>query len=99
MNSSTYINNEQHHASRTSQSPSTTTEAVPAAEYQEWPFQGFFKRTRIGSITSFNLDFHLTYVPERLELSGRSEALRGSIETSVQRQTSHNSVAQSMARC
>ena len=44
---------------------------------------------------SFNLEFHLTHVPEHLELPGDPEALRSSIETSAQRQTSHSAVAHS----
>lgn len=37
----------------------------------------------IGSTTSFNLEFYLSYVPEHLELSGPSETLRSSIGTSA----------------
>jgi hypothetical protein len=41
------------HISQTSRSPSATQESVPVAEYQEWPFQGFLKRTRIGTETTY----------------------------------------------
>jgi hypothetical protein len=44
----TLVDSGHHHASRTSRSPSAASEAVPVAEYQEWPFQGFLKRIRIG---------------------------------------------------
>ena len=43
-----------HDASRTSRSLS---ESALAAEYEEWPLYGFLGRTRIGSTTSFNLQF------------------------------------------
>ncbi len=66
-----------------------------AAEYKELPLYGFLKRTQIRSTTSFNLEFHLTHVPERLELSGLSEVLRSSIETSAQYQTSHSTAVHS----
>jgi hypothetical protein len=56
------------------------------------------KRTRIGSTTSFNLEFHLTHVPKHLELSGLSKALRNSIRTLAQHQTSHSVVAHSKTR-
>jgi hypothetical protein len=79
-------------------SPFATAESVLAAEYEEWPLHGFLKCTRIGSITRFNLRFHLTHIPEHLELSGLSEALRSSIETSAQHQTSHSAVAHSKTR-
>ena len=36
------------------------------------PLHGFIKRSQIRSATSFNLEFHLTHVPEDLELSGIS---------------------------
>jgi hypothetical protein len=87
--SPTFIHNKHHHA---------LAESVLAAEYEEWPLHGFLKHTRIGSTTSFNLQFHLTHVPERLELSGLSEVLRSSIETSAQYQTSHSTAAHSKTR-
>jgi hypothetical protein len=33
------------------------------------PFQGFLKRTRIGNDTTYNLEFKLPCISERLELS------------------------------
>jgi hypothetical protein len=96
--SPTFIYNKHHHALRTSRSPSAAAESVLAAEYEEWPLYGFLKRTRIGSTTSFNLEFHLTDVPKRLKLSGLSEVLRSSIETSAQYQTSHSTAAHSKTR-
>ncbi len=43
---------------------------MPAAdaEYEEWPFQGFLKRTKIGSETTYKLEFKLEHLPELLEL-------------------------------
>jgi hypothetical protein len=54
---STLVNDEQHYTPQPSRSPSTPTESVPIAEYQEWPFQGFLKRTKIGNETTYNLEF------------------------------------------
>jgi hypothetical protein len=34
------------------------------AEYEEWPIQGFFKRTVIGNKTSYSLDFSLEQLQE-----------------------------------
>ena len=65
--SSTSID-EQHCASRGSRSPSAASEAVPAAEYQEWPFQGFLKRIRIGDDVTYNLKFKLPSISEHLRL-------------------------------
>jgi hypothetical protein len=58
-----------------SQSPSTPTESVPIAEYQEWPFQGFLKRTKIGSETTYNLEFKLPCISGCLNLPINPEAL------------------------
>jgi hypothetical protein len=62
------------HSLRSAQSPSLV-EPAPTAEYQEWPFQGFLKRTRIGNDTTYNLEFRLQDVPEQLHLPILSEAL------------------------
>jgi hypothetical protein len=71
---STFID-EQHCASRTTRSPSTAAEAVPVAEYQEWPFQGFLKRIRIGDEVTFNLEFKLSSTSEQLHLPIDPKAL------------------------
>ena len=44
------------------------SEAVPVAEYQEWPFQGFLKRIRIGDDVTYNLEFKLPSISEYLHL-------------------------------
>lgn len=41
-------------------------ERVPVAEYQERPFQGFLKRTRIRADKTYNLEFRLPCILERL---------------------------------
>jgi hypothetical protein len=41
---------------------------VPVAEYQEWPFQGFLKRIRIGDDVTYNLEFKLPSISEHLHL-------------------------------
>jgi hypothetical protein len=89
------------HLSRPCQTPSATAKSVRAAEYQEWPLQGFLKRTRIGNQTRFNLEFHLIHLLQNLGLSVPSEALVGGtfgMETSEQRRTSHRSNAYSKTR-
>jgi hypothetical protein len=72
---STLVDDEQHYASRTSRSPSAATGLTPVAEYQEWPFQGFLKRTRIGDDVTYNLEFKLPWISEHLHLPINHEAL------------------------
>jgi hypothetical protein len=72
--SSTFID-EQHCASRTSRSPPAASEAVPVAEYQEWPFQGFLKRTKIGDDVTYNLEFKLPSISEHFHLPINPAAL------------------------
>jgi hypothetical protein len=71
----TAVDNDDHHPSRTSRSPSIAVESAPVAEYQEWPFQGFLKRTKIGDKTIYDLGFQLPDVPEQLQLLILSKAL------------------------
>ena len=72
--SSTFIE-EQHYTSRTSRSPSAAAEAVPAAEYQEWPFQGYLKRIRIGDDVTYNLEFKLLSISEHFHFPINPKAL------------------------
>jgi len=51
------------------------SEAVPVAEYQEWPFQGFLKRTKIGDDVTYNLEFKLPWISEHLHLPINPAAL------------------------
>jgi hypothetical protein len=90
----TPVDSEQHHMPRPSRSPS---ESLPVAEYQEWPFQGFLKRAKIGNETTYNLEFRLPRIPEHLHLPVLSEALgmRSHKETSAEAATPHNTVAHS----
>ncbi|KAL2357207.1 hypothetical protein BJ546DRAFT_967135 [Cryomyces antarcticus] len=67
--------NKRQHIPRTPRSPSATRELVPVAEYQEWPFQGFLKRTRIGNETTYNFEFKLPCISEQLDLPISVEAL------------------------
>jgi hypothetical protein len=78
-----FTDNELYNTLPPSRSPSNIAESVLAAEYKEWPLHGFLKRTWIGSMVLFNLEFHLTHIPEHLELSGLPEALCSSIKTSA----------------
>jgi len=86
---STSVDDEHHHTPRTSRSPPASAESAPVAEYQEWPFQGFLKRTRIGNETTYNLEFQLSHV--------LSEALgmRSNKETSAEATTPHDAGAHS----
>ncbi|PVH69158.1 hypothetical protein DL98DRAFT_541846 [Cadophora sp. DSE1049] len=61
-------------------------ESTPVAEYQEWCFQGFLKRTKIGNETTYNLEFQLSHVPEHLHLLIFSVALgmRSNRETTAE---------------
>ncbi|CZR60101.1 uncharacterized protein PAC_09996 [Phialocephala subalpina] len=48
----TPVDNEHYHTLRSSQSPPAPAKSTPVAEYQEWPFQGFLKRTKIVNETT-----------------------------------------------
>jgi len=67
----------------TSQSPSSDGDSMLGADYQEWPFQGFLKRTRIGRETTYNLEFRLPDLPDSFRPSIDLESLncRSSRET------------------
>jgi hypothetical protein len=71
----TLVDSGHHYASRTSRSPSAASEAVRVAEYQEWPFQGFLKRTRIGDNVTYNLEFKLPSISEHFYLPIHPKAL------------------------
>ena len=70
---STFVE-EQHCVSQTSRSPSVALEAGAVAEYQEWPFQGFLKHTRIGDDVTYNLEFKLPSI-SHLQLPIHPDAL------------------------
>jgi hypothetical protein len=53
--------------SRLSRSPSATGNLELAAEYQEWPFQGFLKCVRIENERTYNLEFKLPCISERFD--------------------------------
>jgi hypothetical protein len=72
---STFVDTSRHHDSRASRSPSAAPEAAPVAEYQEWPFQGFLKSTRIGEDVTYNLEFKLPSISEHLHLPIDPKAL------------------------
>ena len=94
------VDDEHHYTPRTSRSPPASAKSALVAEYQEWPFQGFFKRTRIGNETAYNLVFQLSYVPEHLHLPVLSEALgmRSDKEASTEVGTPYSAVAHSEVR-
>jgi hypothetical protein len=78
------------HPSRTSQSPSVTVESAPFAEYQEWPFRGYLKRTKIGNKTIYSLEFQLPHVPEHEHLRSEALGMRCDKETSAEAGTPHD---------
>ena len=69
------VDNDRQHVSRLFRSPSAASEKVPVAEYQEWPFQGFFKRIKIGDNVTYNLEFKLPSILENLRLPDHPKAL------------------------
>jgi hypothetical protein len=73
--SSTFVDESYHYVSRTFRSPSAVLEAASVAEYQEWPFQGFLKRIRIGDDVTYNLEFKLSSISEHFHLPIHSKAL------------------------
>jgi hypothetical protein len=97
LDESTPVDNDQYCPPRASRSPSAPVESAPVAEHQEWPFQGFIKRTKIGNETMYNLEFQLSHIPEHLHLLVFSEALgmRSKKEMSAEAATPHNIVAHS----
>ena len=94
---STFVDNSHQHASPTSRSPSVASEAVPVAEYQEWPFQGFLKRIRIGDDVTYNLEFKLPSISEHLHLPIDPKALDicSSKEAPAMASTHHEAAAHS----
>lgn len=89
--------NDHHHTLRTSRSPSITVKSALVAEYQEWPFQGFLKRTKIGNETMYNLEFTLPRILDHVHLPIPSEALSNGSneETPAEVGTLHNAMAHS----
>ncbi|KAH8591194.1 hypothetical protein B0O99DRAFT_690798 [Bisporella sp. PMI_857] len=65
---STFVNNSHRHVSRPFPSPSAATEEVLFAEYQEWPFQGFLKCTKVGNETTYNFEFKLPSISGHFHL-------------------------------
>ena len=96
----TAVDNDDHHSSQTSRSPSIMVESAPVAEYQEWPFQGFLKRTKIGDKTIYDLEFQLPHVLEPLQLLILSKALgmRSDKETSAEAAALHDAGVHSKMR-
>ncbi|KFY98729.1 hypothetical protein V500_01561 [Pseudogymnoascus sp. VKM F-4518 (FW-2643)] len=50
--------------STVSRSPPADAESILGADYREYPFQGVFKRVRIGRETIYNLEFRLLDLPD-----------------------------------
>jgi hypothetical protein len=96
----TPADDEHYHTPRTPRSPSAPAESALVAEYQEWPFQGFLKRTKIGNETTYNLEFQLPRIPEHLCLLIPSEELSiGSNKgTSAEGGTPYSAIAHSEVR-
>jgi len=89
----TSVNNDHHYTPPSSRSPSDMEESASAAEYQEWPLEGFLKRVTIGNRITYNLQFSLSHVPEHLNASLHSEVLiTSSRESSVEAAVSRRAV-------
>jgi hypothetical protein len=71
----TPVDNDHYSTPQTSRSPSAMVESTPVTEYQEWPFQGFLKRTRIFNQKTYNLEFAFPRTSEHFHLSLHSEVL------------------------
>jgi hypothetical protein len=56
-----------YHNPQVSQSSFSVSESTSLAEYHEWPFHGFLKRTMIGDEITYNLKFNLPRVLECLK--------------------------------
>ena len=69
------VDHSHHYASRTSQSPSAASEAVPFTESWERPLQCFLKCTKIGSEMTYNLEFRLPSISGHLHLPIDPKAL------------------------
>jgi hypothetical protein len=95
---STFVNNTNHHASRTSRSPSVAPEAVPVAEYQERPFQGFLKRIIVGDDVTYNLEFKLLSISEHLPIDSKALDISSSKEAPAKVPTYHEAAAHSKTR-
>ena len=100
--SSTVAGKKQHYDSRNFRSSSPVSEALPAADYQEWPFKGFFKRSRIGEDVTYSLEFRLPSTPDHPYLAANpSKAAfcsRGNTRPKPLRRTSYSSVLHSRTR-
>lgn len=82
-----------HHTPRPPRTPSATVESVTVAEYQEWPFQGFLKRTKMGNQMIYNLEFQLPCIQKHL--CSEASDLRSTNETSVEALARHKASARS----
>jgi hypothetical protein len=89
------VANDDDHHSRTSRSPSVTAESAPFAEYQEWPFRGYLKRTKIGDKTIYSLEFQLPHVQEHEHLHSEALGMRSDKETAAEAATPHDASAPS----
>lgn len=58
----TSVNNDHHCTAPSSRSPSDL-ESASAADYQEWPFQGFLKRVTIGDRMIYNVEIFVVTCP------------------------------------
>jgi hypothetical protein len=69
-------------------------------KYWEWPFQGILKKVRIGTKTTFSLEFALDDVPSTLKLWAPFEALGKilSIKSPPKVQTSQSTIVPSKHR-
>jgi hypothetical protein len=72
---SAFVDHRVHHASRTSRSLSAALEVVPFTESWEQPLQCFLKCTKIGSETTYNLEFKLPSISGQLHLPIDPKAL------------------------
>lgn len=89
--------NDEHHTPHPSRSPSAPTESVTTTEYQEWPFQGFLRHTKIGNETTYNLEFKLPCILGQLKqpISSETLGISSSREPSAKAAIPHEATAHS----
>ncbi|KAI9808827.1 MAG: hypothetical protein M1827_007202 [Pycnora praestabilis] len=56
-------------------SSAETSATIADAEYEEWPLQGFLKRTKIRHETTYNLEFNLNHTAQLLKITAPPQAL------------------------
>lgn len=81
-----------------SRSSPTDIELTQSADYQEYPFQGIYKRVRIGRETTYNLQFTMLDLPDSLRLSINLQMSNSTFSGESVRGSGHPQVCASHAK-